>query len=327
MTGARSSHNNLPWIFGTLWTLGWICMIAFVGTMAREFRRSGSVRTETSITQPAAGRMQLALDDRDDRFYNLDWFNSDDGHEHGTWPALSANEDTMLLNTIRIKVVRSKDSAYHLFALKRARGNSPMAAEQTAAKIEFPVRQADSIIYLPSGFTFSRENKWRNQQVVVVLEVPVGKMIRIDHMADRYGWFNVTSDMNGFRVSDDIYDGGDDRFDWKTDRWYQMTETGLKQIGHYADDEDGESNDDNGDDDDGNGYRNHRKNLPDSVDIRLNRNDTTIHIKVNAKGNGNASFEVEEKARTEAEGVEEPRSPSVMSRSSISVMDLLKIDG
>ena len=337
ITGVRSNHNYLPWIFGTLWTLGWISMICFGAVMSREFRRVGSVQQEFNMSQPASGRLQVAVDDRDGRFYSLAWFDHDNDNDHGTWPALSANEDTMLLNTIRIKLVRSKDSAYHMYTIKRARSNNAITAEQIASKVEFPIRQADSILYLPSGFTFSKESKFRNQQVIVVIEVPIGKMIRVDHLTDRYGWFYVTSNMNGIRVSDEIEEWNDDRFNWKSDRWYTMSDQGLKQVGHYADDDENndedKSNDGNDNNDDNRNNKNYRyrgKNGVDSVDIKINKNDTTVHIKFNAKDNGKnggkASFEVEEKTKQGTEGADEPKKPAILSRNSISVMDLLKID-
>jgi hypothetical protein len=68
---------------------------------------------------------------------------------------------------------------YHAYAVKFARGNSPVTAEETAGKIRFPVTQTDTVISLAKGFAISQDSKFRNQQVLFVVEVPVGKKIMI----------------------------------------------------------------------------------------------------------------------------------------------------
>ena len=114
--------------------------------------------------------------------------------------------------------------------MKLSRGNSPLQAEQTASQINFPIKQNDSILYLPKGFGISKESKFRNQQVLVVIEVPVGKAIRIDHSIDWYAWFNINSGRRGLNIDeDDDYFNYND-YSWRNDVWYVMTEKGLERM-------------------------------------------------------------------------------------------------
>jgi hypothetical protein len=145
-------------------------------------------------------------------------------------PALSADEDSMLLNTVRIRIVKSKDSLYHTSLVKLSRENTPLQAEQTASQINFPIKQNDSILYLPKGFGISKESKFWNQQVLVVIEVPVGKAIRIDHSIDWYAWFNINSSRRGLNIDiDDDYFNYND-YSWRNDIWYVMTDKGLERL-------------------------------------------------------------------------------------------------
>jgi phage shock protein PspC (stress-responsive transcriptional regulator) len=320
ITGVRSKNNYLPYTFGTLWVLGWICFIGLGTLISREFRRTGSVREDIALTQPSNGRMQVVVDEQVGRFYSITWFNDDDSH----LPALTAEEDSMQLNTIRVKIGRSKDSQYHMYTVHLARGASPLEAEQTAGKINFPVRQADSILYLPKGFTFAKESKFRNQQVVVVLEVPQGKMIRMDHEVDNYSWFNINGNTRGIRINMDYdeWDGG--RYDWRTDMWYRMTDKGLEKL--EKDENDWNGNDNNKRNSDEKDYRYRRG---DSVDIHINKNDTSVNIKL--KASTLKVTEADNGSNGESDNNNTEEEPSAKKSASklhgmISVLDLLKID-
>jgi hypothetical protein len=64
----------------------------------------------------------------------MTWFDDDEGND---LPALSADEDSMLLNTVRIRIVKSKDSEYHTSLVKLSRGNSPWKQKKQPARSNF----------------------------------------------------------------------------------------------------------------------------------------------------------------------------------------------
>jgi hypothetical protein len=191
MAGVRSKNNYLGYIFGSLWTLGWISVIFLLAFVTREFKRQESVKEEVVVTSPASGKLMVDLKPVDGKFYGMFWFDEHDNDRE--MPALSEDEDSMLLNTVRIKLAKSEDSFYHAYLLKFARANTSPEAEANAEKISFPVSQKDSVLYLPKGFAISKDTKFRNQQVLVVIEVPVGKQIRVDNSTEFFSWFNVNT--------------------------------------------------------------------------------------------------------------------------------------
>ncbi len=276
ITGMKSKNNYLGYIFGTLWIFGWVCAITLIGLVTRQFKRVGNVKEEVVMTQPSNGKLSVDLGAANGRFYNIMWFDESDNE----LPALSADEDSMLLNTIRVRVLKSKDTQYHASILKLSRGNSPLAAEQTASQISFPIKQEDSVLYLPKGFAISKESKFRNQQVLVILEVPVGKAIRMDRSIDWYQWFDVNVDRRGVNIDidEDFYND----YSWRHDVWYVMTESGLERMDgkdRNSSDEDRTGNDWNlNNEGDRNDYRYRRGN--DTIDIKIDKKDTTVNIKL-----------------------------------------------
>jgi phage shock protein PspC (stress-responsive transcriptional regulator) len=319
MTGARSG-SYLGWIFGSLWTIGLISAVFLMASISRDFKRSESVEVNVPMTNPSNGKLAVDVMPMDRKFYSLSWFDDENDND---FPALTAREDSMLLNTVRIKIDRSNDSNYHAYLVKFARSNSPTEAEAKAERIEFPVKQMDSVFYLGKGLVISEKDKFRNQRVLVVIEVPAGKQIRIDESTDQYDWFNISTTRSrgnrGMRVDWD--EDWERNNDYRTDVWYTMTATGLERTDRGSGDDWGTGEDENNREEENEGgsyrYRQDRDINIDSIDIKLKGKDTTINIKMNTR-----------KANSKLlSGEEEPLASKKanMGRWAISVRDLMKI--
>jgi hypothetical protein len=84
------------------------------------------------------------------------------------------------------------------------------------------------VLQLPKGFVITADDKFRNQQVLVVVEVPIGKKIEIDRSVEDFDWFNVNVNRRrGFNVSWD--NNWDDSYSWDDNVEYIMTRDGLKR--------------------------------------------------------------------------------------------------
>lgn len=221
--GVKSRNHYLGYTFGSLWIIGLISAILLSGLIARNFRSKTSVQDEISIIQPGNGKLQVKVNEGNVSYYGSDWFGFD-----GDLPFFSKNEDSIMMNTIRVKLIKSNDSFYHAYAVKFSNGNSPAIAENLANKINFNVSQTESTLYLPIGFTITRQDKFRNQQVMLIVEIPVGKRIEIDRDVDRYNWFNIN--MNRRRGWDIEWDDRwDNSYYWRSNTEYIMTPEGLEE--------------------------------------------------------------------------------------------------
>jgi hypothetical protein len=139
------------------------------------------------------------------------------------------------MTTVRVKVLKSEDSNYHVNLIKFSRGSSGSSARALANNIQFHVGQADSTLNLPQGFTIVRGEKFRNQQVRVEVAVPVGKRILVNSSVDDYHWFNIHPGRRHIRWDngkdwnvdwdEDIDDN--DTYSYSTNVEYMMTANGL----------------------------------------------------------------------------------------------------
>ncbi len=232
--GVKTKTHYLGYVFGTLWVFGLVSLIILGGMIARNFKTKASVKTDIAITQPTSGKLTFDVTDERVKYYGDDWF----GFDNSDWPFYSMSEDSILMNTIRLRIVRSPDSSFHVYEVKFSNGNNPGLAQRLASEIRFDVTQRDSLIYLPKGFTINKGQKFRNQQVMLVVEVPLGKRVQIDRNVDQYEWFNVNfGRRRGWNIEWD--NNWDNSFYYNTDVEYRMTPEGLERTDKKDKEEEG----------------------------------------------------------------------------------------
>lgn len=252
ITGVRSRKNYLGYAFGSLWTIGLVSAILLAVSIARDFRSRTSVREEIYMNQPRTGSLLVKVSDSRVKYYDSDWF----GFNDEKLPFFSKNQDSILINTVRVRVRKSSDSLYHAYGVKFSSGSNPGLAENLANRISFRTAQNDSMLYLSKGFTITRTDKFRNQQFLLTIEVPVGKRVKIDESVDGYGRFNIN--INRGRSWNSEWDERDEAYGYNTDEEYTMTQDGLKRTEDLKrhDDRNGEGErDDEEQNNDNRGYR------------------------------------------------------------------------
>jgi phage shock protein PspC (stress-responsive transcriptional regulator) len=201
--GVRSKRHYLGFTFAGLWILGLLCGIILLMSIARNFRYSTRLHELEVSTIGNAQGINIIVEKGDWKRRTGNFFGMD---VHGDWPVYSVGDDSVLLNTVGIDMEKSQDSSYHIYVVRESRGSSNQRANASAQKIEFTPQIADSLITLPAGFFISKEDKFRNQRVLLVFEIPVGKKIRFDKSISAYKWFSVRHNRNGFEVDDDNWD-------------------------------------------------------------------------------------------------------------------------
>lgn len=219
--GTKSRNPYLGYTFGFLWFVGLVCFITLISSFFNNFRVSAQEQQAVEIAQPVTGKMVVKVPSAKVKVY---------GRAFGVDDVFSMDGDSLYINNIRLRIVKSTDSLYHVKYDKRSSGATRDKALTNAQSIKYNVNFKDSVLSLDKGFTVSEESKFRNQRVIVTIEVPVGKRIYIDKSVDRLEWHNIT--FNGR--------GGD--WEWEDDnRWshtgwndtnveYIMTEEGLERV-------------------------------------------------------------------------------------------------
>jgi phage shock protein PspC (stress-responsive transcriptional regulator) len=230
--GVRSRNNYLGYTFGSLWVIGLICLIFLAASVGRHFSTASSVHDEIELTQPANGKLTVKMDDSKPYYIDDsgDWMGMNWRHNG---PFFNLTEDSLMLNTVRIDVIKSKDSSWHLERVKSSLGNNSAEARNFASQINFPIEQKDSILSLSRGFSITPSQLFRNQKVLLVIEMPVGKKILMKRNLEDFKWFTVNRKRwrnNGIDIEWNNSDY-DESYSWTSEVEYVMTENGLERTG------------------------------------------------------------------------------------------------
>ncbi|MBS1975150.1 MAG: PspC domain-containing protein, partial [Bacteroidetes bacterium] len=134
--GARSKNHYLGFVFGGLWVIGLIALIVLISMFARNFRTRDYVEDNIVIAQPANGKMYIGQTDYriGSHYFPRRWEWNDWDND---WPIFGDNYDSLLLNTVRLDIIKSKDGQFHVEKLRSSRGNTRQQAQNLAAKINF----------------------------------------------------------------------------------------------------------------------------------------------------------------------------------------------
>ena len=275
--GHKTKSNAIAITFGSLWTLGWVALVMLIATVSKQLKRPGSVKEEVAIVQPSTGKLKIEFKEAEGNYYPLDFdFDDDfDIRRDTDGILLSRNEDSLLLSNIRVSIEKSPDSLFHVTLIKRARSSSPVQAEGYAELISYKVSQLDSVLQLPLSFPITTSTKFRNQQVLVEVKVPVGKEVYIDKRADELSWYNVRAGQRGLNIN---IDNDYEESNWRTGVWYIMKEDGIerKNKEELSDDERLDKM-----------MKKFEKEIEDNgieiedMDIKIKDGDTSINVKLN----------------------------------------------
>ena len=178
--GVRRRTSYLGWIFGVLWTFGWVCAILFATSMFRDWSEYEKTDDHpVSIVQPTTGKMLVVVTKPELEYTGrFGWMN--DGGDG--W---DLSEDSLKLSMVDIDIDKSVDSEYHVYVRKFAFGKNRQEAIKRAGEFNYAVSSKDSLLDLDNGYTIYKNSKFRGQRAQVVIQVPVGKKIQFDESVRR----------------------------------------------------------------------------------------------------------------------------------------------
>lgn len=233
--GARAGSKYLGFTFGGLWTLGWISVVLLIASIAQNFDAGAKDKGEIKIVQPTTNKMTIKVAASDLRVVSGKWFKMDG--------LLSLDDDSIVLNNIRVRIAKSPDSLYRVSYVKFSNGSDENTALKNMEAIQYSATQQDSVLYLDRGFKLNKGSKFRNQGVTVTIFVPVGKKIEIDENVSRkLNHFSFNSGKNDYDWDDEWNNEGYES--WMSNQEYIMTPGGLERVKKLGDDSDDSDRDD-----------------------------------------------------------------------------------
>ncbi|MBS1566766.1 MAG: PspC domain-containing protein, partial [Bacteroidetes bacterium] len=224
IVGVRTKNHYIGYTFGALWIVGLFCVIGLGVDIKRNFDYGQRIPQDYTIAQPASGKLTVRVANSTSRYYGS-WGNP------GSWfDFFNLSGDSLVVKNVRVRLERSNDSLYHVSSFKCSNGSSNNQAEELARSISFQVTQTDSTLYLANGFLVPSGQKFRNQHVLVVIQIPVGKRYIVDRSVNRrYHWFMIEGRSYGGNW-DDWNSDDNESYGYTEGVEYVMTVDGPKRV-------------------------------------------------------------------------------------------------
>lgn len=172
-----------------LWLIGLILCLTVGIDLRKEFAVKNSTSQSIPLTQ-ASNTLYLNTeqgdeeDDSNSKYFNI----------------ISTSDNTINLgfSQLKLKVLKSETDSFQLDIVKSAYGATSKQAWNRADKINYSFAQKDSLLLFTNYFSIDGKDKWRKQQVQLLLKVPVGKSIYFGNKMDciMYDIDNVTNTMD-----------------------------------------------------------------------------------------------------------------------------------
>jgi phage shock protein PspC (stress-responsive transcriptional regulator) len=172
--------------FWALWIVGWVMLFYFGSSLGNSFSRH-NLPTEQSIalTNPSIDYLEITAAPKM-KYYENHWYQFEDFQGF-------SDEDTVYVRNLRIRIVQSKTDSFQVKIVKLSNGKTVQNANELANKINFTLTQNDSLLYLDKGIGINKTDKFRNQHIIMTIEVPIGKRIKITNK----GWSQTNVNING----------------------------------------------------------------------------------------------------------------------------------
>ncbi|MFM7645973.1 MAG: PspC domain-containing protein [Sphingomonadales bacterium] len=235
IVGYKQKSTVLRYSFFSLWTLGWVMIFLLFSSLGKEFSAREQVVTPVPLNMANPSSLHLTVSQPALHYSNrVPWI-----HIQGEETGWDLTKDTLKLSAVIIEPVESPDSYYHIEMLRIATGRNSQQAIARAETVRYPVNTqgyairesntADTVtlVDLPSFYAIAANNKYRGQQVKVVVQVPVGKTISFDESIKEkltQGELHIGYNKRG-RVKDFSWEDTD--FPYQSGTLYKMMPGGM----------------------------------------------------------------------------------------------------
>jgi phage shock protein PspC (stress-responsive transcriptional regulator) len=170
----RGFLSNWPaTINGSIFTIGFIGLIASVVWMLTDFR------TSARILEPVAIKGATASDTLEIKVLPESDFQLRNQADFGTWKFfLYENEPPVMTARMQLNVYPSETGVFKATLSKVSRGDEKKSALKTAGKVATYIKQDGNTLWMNPYFKLPQKSLWRNQQVALNLYFPEGAMFR-----------------------------------------------------------------------------------------------------------------------------------------------------
>lgn len=187
-------HYSNRWLnisAGIFWLIG-LLTVLFVGiTTVQDFSESAKIKEpiilntirDTLYLSAAKGSelyKQIGVNEEDFDDYDGNGNRRRIYHRNSEYVVAKAEGKKFIIGYARLNILQASGDKFELYIIKKARGVDKRAAAERAKLITYNISQGDSTIVFNEIFTVAANEKFRKQDIEVILKVPKGKVVFLD---------------------------------------------------------------------------------------------------------------------------------------------------
>ncbi len=170
-----------------------ISVYVFIG-VAQDFKMPSKQVQKVMLSTPKNNVLYIKTE-LSSKYNDEDDFEDDYKMTNRNNNLFKVNDNGITFSSPEFDVIPSKTDSFELVLIRTARGNSKKTAYERASNINYTFSQNDSILLLNNFFELNKSEKWRVQNLKIILRVPVGKTIYLSRSLKNiiYDIDNVTN--------------------------------------------------------------------------------------------------------------------------------------
>jgi phage shock protein PspC (stress-responsive transcriptional regulator) len=170
----KTRNRVFSWIMSGLWTTGVMISIFVAIKMFKDFKVTGIQKDNYTVTKPKTAEvLYLNLNNN---FSDIE----DQSAEVADWMVYSDDEESKLFRKVELDIQKSNTDSIELEVALYAKGPSRKDATGRAGRIIYSHELNDSLLTFDKYMQLEQGDKWRFQDVKMILHIPVGQTIYLN---------------------------------------------------------------------------------------------------------------------------------------------------
>ena len=176
----KSIGNIAKYTLIALWSIAIGLLISLGIKQASEFAEEGRIVQKQSITLVPKDTLYI-------KFKHNNYF-AKDVYEYNNFKITEDSTDNKVIysNQVRLKILKTDEKTAYLQIEKQARGKSLSEARKTADKIKYGFKIVGNQLTLDNYLITDFKNKYRDQEVQLLLYLPEGTFFKPDNSVKEY---------------------------------------------------------------------------------------------------------------------------------------------
>ena len=188
------SRPVIGFMIAALWFVGIAAGLTLGYRVARKFSVESLQETNIELTSPSNNKLYVDMARYADDYFSVTpgfnmyvmgryRFGND---ELNDLPFYNVEEDSLLYNSIELRIKTSNDTLFHVKTIYSSFGRNHRDAKANLSEFDFTLQQSDSVLWIPQFFKTPKEQGYRKQFVVVEIYVPSGSKLEVSQELEEY---------------------------------------------------------------------------------------------------------------------------------------------